>query len=403
MTEWSRSFPEVVGHQTEEPMPRALIRVLFAVVPVILFLPPWALLVMFGPSWPTPVVVVGTVLSAALMAALPMLMRSSRRPPPPGRAKDRLNLAAAALLGSGWILFTWTLLAQLTRPVLALAGVDDPTRSRIVVLTALVATAVVLLYGYLEASRAPRVKWVDVPLARLGAQLDGLRLVQITDTHFGPINRSRWSARVVDQVNALEPDLVCHTGDLADGTVAERTEQVQPLSRVQATLGRFYVSGNHEYYGPAQDWMDHMAKLDWRVLHNEHEIVQRGGDRLVVAGVDDATAAGYQLLGHGADLAAALADTDPELPVLLLAHQPKQVVDAAAAGVDLQISGHTHGGQIWPFHYLVRTDQPVLAGLRRFGERTWLYTSRGTGYWGPPLRVFAPSEITVLVLRRTND
>ena len=129
-------------------------------------------------------------------------------------------------------------------------------------------------------------------------------------------------------------------------------------------------------------------------------MVERGGDRLVVAGVDDATARGSGLDGHGADLAAALAGADPDLPVLLLAHQPKQVMAAVDAGVDLQISGHTHGGQIWPFNFLVRLDQPVVQGLSRHGERTQLYTSRGTGFWGPPFRVFAPSEITMLTLRR---
>jgi predicted MPP superfamily phosphohydrolase len=136
------------------------------------------------------------------------------------------------------------------------------------------------------------------------------------------------------------------------------------------------------------------------VLHNRHLVVERGGDRLVVAGVDDATAMGSGLDGHGADLGAALASADPDLPVLLLAHQPKQVMAAVDAGVDLQISGHTHGGQIWPFNFLVRLDQPVVQGLSSHGERTQLYTSRGTGFWGPPLRVFAPSEITLLTLRR---
>ena len=135
-------------------------------------------------------------------------------------------------------------------------------------------------------------------------------------------------------------------------------------------------------------------------LHNRHIVVERGGDTLVVAGVDDVTAHGSGVDGHGADLAAALAGVDPALPVLLLAHQPKQVAQAASAGVDLQISGHTHGGQIWPFHFLVRLDQPVVQGLSRHGERTQLYTSRGTGFWGPPFRVFAPSEITLLTLRR---
>jgi predicted MPP superfamily phosphohydrolase len=193
---------------------------------------------------------------------------------------------------------------------------------------------------------------------------------------------------------------VCHVGDIADGTVAVREAQAAPLAAMRGRLARVYVTGNHEYYGEAQSWLDYMAGIGWDVLHNRHLVVERSGDRLVVAGVDDATAMGSGLDGHGADLGAALASADPDLPVLLLAHQPKQVRKAVDAGVDLQISGHTHGGQIWPFNFLVRLDQPVVQGLSSHGERTQLYTSRGTGFWGPPLRVFAPSEITLLTLRR---
>jgi predicted MPP superfamily phosphohydrolase len=142
-----------------------------------------------------------------------------------------------------------------------------------------------------------------------------------------------------------------------------------------------------------------MGELCWEPLHNRHVFVERGGDRLVLAGIDDATAKASGNPGHGADLAAALSDVDPALPVLLLAHQPKQIDEAVALGVDLQISGHTHGGQIWPFNFLVRIDQPVVHGLSRHGQRTQLYTSRGTGFWGPPFRVFAPSEITEITLR----
>jgi len=141
-----------------------------------------------------------------------------------------------------------------------------------------------------------------------------------------------------------------------------------------------------------------MDGLGWLALHNRHVVVERGGARLVVAGVDDRTAASSGLSGHRADHDAALAGAPPDVPVLLLAHQPKQVDGAVARGVDLQLSGHTHGGQMWPFHYLVRLDQPVLQGLSRHGERTRLYTSRGTGFWGPPFRIFAPSEITLLTL-----
>jgi hypothetical protein len=227
--------------------------------------------------------------------------------------------------------------------------------------------------------------------------LDGLRLVVVTDTHFGSIDRTRWSRALVATVNAQRPDLLCHVGDLADGPVARRRVQVDPLADAHAELGRFYVTGNHEYFSEAQGWLDHMAGLGWQPLANAHRVVGRGGDRLVVAGVHDRT--GGQLPGHAPDLSAALAGADPGLPVVLLAHQPRQVTQAVAAGVALQLSGHTHGGQIWPFHYLVRTDQPVLAGLSRHGRVTQLYTSRGSGFWGPPLRVFAPSEIAVLILR----
>jgi predicted MPP superfamily phosphohydrolase len=262
-----------------------------------------------------------------------------------------------------------------------------------------VVSLALVLWGYAEAMRVPRVKRVDVTIPRLGAGLDGVKVVLLTDTHYGPIDRARWSAGVVAAVNTLDADIVCHTGDIADGTVAQRREQAAPLGIVRARLARTYVTGNHEYFGEAQGWLDHMRELGWEPLHNRHIVVERDGSRLVVAGVDDATAASAGPPGHHADHAAALADADPDLPVLLLAHQPKQVAAAVAHGVDLQISGHTHGGQMWPFHYLVRLDQPTVHGLSRHGERTQLYTSRGTGFWGPPFRVFAPSEITVLTLR----
>jgi predicted MPP superfamily phosphohydrolase len=250
--------------------------------------------------------------------------------------------------------------------------------------------------------RVPRVRKVDVAIARLGPGLDGLRVALITDTHYGPIDRARWSAAVVARVNELDAEVVCHVGDIADGTVGVREEQASPLATVAATSARVYVTGNHEYFSEAQGWLDYMESIGWAALHNRHVTIERGGDRLIVAGVDDATAKASGVRGHGANLESALTGADPALPVLLLAHQPKQVAHAVRAGVDLQVSGHTHGGQIWPFNFLVRLDQPVVQGLSRHGERTQLYTSRGTGFWGPPFRVFAPSEITLLTLRRTT-
>jgi predicted MPP superfamily phosphohydrolase len=365
---------------------------LIAAILALLFGVPWWTLVADG-GWPVPVVVIGTVLFAGAMAGFPYLMYLGHG----RRHRDWAAVTGDTLLGVIWVLFAWSLLGTVLKLALAISGTAEP--KRIIALAVAAVSLVLLLWGYAEAMRVPRVRRVVVTLPRLGAGLDGLRVVLLTDTHYGPIDRARWSARVVDKVNELDADIVCHTGDIADGTVAERRAQAAPLGDVQARLARTYVTGNHEYFGEAEGWLDHMRELGWQPLHNQHVVVERDGARLVVAGVDDRTAASSGRPGHRADHAAALAGTDPDTPVLLLAHQPKQVPDAVAHGVDLQISGHTHGGQIWPFHLLVRTDQPVLQGLSRHGVRTQLYTSRGTGFWGPPFRVFAPSEITLLTLR----
>ncbi|MCV7419516.1 metallophosphoesterase [Mycobacterium yunnanensis] len=385
-----------------EPAPRARRRRRWwlSLVPVaisfILLGVPWWTLLGAQTHWPTIVVVAGTAVLVAAFVALPTLMITGHG----GHRPDWAAVTADTLLGSVWVLFSSSVLGLLLRLVLVVVGVDDPTRSRVVAVAVVVVAFATLAWGHYEAMRVPRVRPVDVVVPRLGAGFNGLRVAMITDTHYGPIDRSRWSAGVTERVNALDADLVCHVGDIADGTVAMREPQAAPLTAMRATLARVYVTGNHEYYGEALGWIRYMADIGWEVLHNRHVVLERGGDRLVVAGVDDATARGSGVEGHGADLTAALAGADPDLPVLLLAHQPKQIPDAVAAGVDLQISGHTHGGQIWPFNFFVRLDQPVVHGLSRHGERTQLYTGRGTGFWGPPFRVFAPSEITLLTLRR---
>jgi predicted MPP superfamily phosphohydrolase len=360
----------------------------------LLFGLPWWELV-YSPGWPAPAVIAGSVVFAVALVAFPVAMVHGHG----RRQQDAAARIGDTLLGVIWILFAWTVLGNVLRLGLFLGGVDDPARSRIVAGAVLVVALVLALWGNREAMRVPRVRRISVTVPRLGPDLDGTTVVLLTDTHYGPINRARWSARVVDAVNRLQPDIVCHTGDIADGTVAARRPQVAPLGRVEARLAKVYVTGNHEYFGEAQAWLDHMRDLGWEPLHNRHVTVRQGKDRLVVAGIDDATAAASGRPGHGADLSHALAGADADLPVLLLAHQPRQISLAERAGVDLQISGHTHGGQIWPFHYLVRVDQPTVQGLSRHGERTQLYTSRGAGFWGPPFRVFAPSEISLLTLR----
>ncbi|MFE7370894.1 metallophosphoesterase [Streptomyces anulatus] len=388
------------GGETREA-PRSLLQRLMRyiplVAPVLLWAVPCWVLLYTGQRWPLPVTLIGTALSVLGLAGMPIAMvRGHGR-----RQQDRAAIVGDTLLGCVWVLFTWSvLLGVLLRLALAVGGVGDgQDRARIVTWAVLGVAAVLLSWGYAEARRVPRVRRLDVELPRLGAGLDGTRVVLITDTHYGPLDRARWSARVCETVNTLEADLVCHTGDIADGTAERRRAQATPLGTVRATRARVYVTGNHEYYSEAQGWVDLMGELGWEPLRNRHLLLERGGDTLVVAGVDDVTAESSGLAGHRAHLAGALQGADPDHPVLLLAHQPKFIDRAAAHGIDLQLSGHTHGGQIWPFHHLVRLDQPTVAGLSSHGARTLLYTSRGTGFWGPPFRIFAPSEITLLVLR----
>ncbi|WP_335971357.1 metallophosphoesterase [Streptomyces sp. CA2R106] len=392
---------EVAGGAEEAPPgPRGSLRrrlgggVVFLVL-ALLFVLPWWTLFGSGTDWPLPVFVVGTVVFGASLVSFPFLMAAGHG----RRRSDRASRIADSTLGAVWVLFTWSVLGGLVHLVLIGSGAGGAHRARVVAVAVAAVCAVLLAWGHYEAMRVPRVKRLDIRIPRLGAGLDGTRVVLLADTHYGPIDRERWSVRVAEAVNALEADIVVHAGDIADGTPVQRRAQSAPLGTIRARLAKVYVTGNHEYFSEAQGWLDRMAELDWEPLHNRHVTVERGGDALVLAGVDDVTAESSGLAGHRANLEDALAGADPDRPVLLVAHQPKYVGQAAAAGIDLQVSGHTHGGQIWPFNFLVRIDQPVVHGLSRHGERTQLYTSRGAGFWGPPFRVFAPSEITLLTLR----
>ncbi|WP_254781472.1 metallophosphoesterase [Modestobacter sp. DSM 44400] len=204
--------------------------------------------------------------------------------------------------------------------------------------------------------------------------------------------------RVVETVNAQRPDVVAIVGDLVDGEVDELREDVAPLADLVSEQGVFFVTGNHEYFVDTRAWLRHLPTLGVDVLRNERVPIRRGGASFDLAGIDDRTAARSGVPGHGADLDAALDGRDDAVPVVLLAHQPLQVEQARAAGVDGQLSGHTHGGQLWPFDYAVRLDQPVVEGWSQQGP-TQLYVTAGAGYWGPPMRVGARPEVTVIELQ----
>ena len=260
-----------------------------------------------------------------------------------------------------------------------------------------VAALLVTVLGFWNARRTARVVRVDVPVAALPAALDGFTVAQITDIHVGPTIKQHYLQAIVRKVNALEADMVAITGDLVDGKVHELTDHVAPLAQLRSRHGSFFVTGNHEYYSGAHAWMAELRRLGVRVLMNEHVVLQQNQAAVVLAGVADFHADRFDP-SHRSDPHAAIAGAPLDAGVrLLLAHQPRSAFEAAKAGFDLQLSGHTHGGQFWPWNLFVPLQQPFTAGLRRLQD-LWVYTSRGTGYWGPPKRFGAPSEITLLRL-----
>jgi predicted MPP superfamily phosphohydrolase len=248
--------------------------------------------------------------------------------------------------------------------------------------------------GAVNVARGFVVRHVRVPLAKLPKDHSGYSIVQLTDVHIGPTLGKEFLEGVVRTANQLAPDMVVITGDLVDGSVDELGQLVAPLADLRAKDGVFFVTGNHEYYSGADAWIAHLRSLGIRVLRNERVPV-RGAFEL--AGVDDASASRMMLPGHGEDVPRAVEGRDAGLPLVLLAHQPKTLHAACAAGVDLQISGHVHGGQMVPFNWLARLDQPVVSGLHLVGA-TWIYVSMGTGYWGPPMRVGSGAEVTRIEL-----
>jgi hypothetical protein len=255
------------------------------------------------------------------------------------------------------------------------------------------------LVGFVNARRRASVVNVDVPIRNLPEALHGFTIAQISDVHVGPTIKGPYVDAIVDAVNDLKADLIAVTGDIVDGSVRDLAGHTAPLGRLSARHGAYFVTGNHEYYSGEPAWTAEFRRLGLRVLMNEHVVLTHQGARLVVAGVADYGAHHFNP-AQRSDPAAALKDAPVDAAArILLAHQPRSAPAAAAAGFDLQLSGHTHGGQFWPWNLFVRLQQPFTAGLHRLND-LWVYISRGTGYWGPPKRFGSPSEITYLRLVR---
>jgi predicted MPP superfamily phosphohydrolase len=336
----------------------------------------------------------GALLLAASFVLIPLSMLSSRIQ---RRVGDGLVWAGLIAMGLFSSLLVLTVLRDVARVVLGWFDVAGPRVDEVSAIAVVALAVLASLLGFLNARRRARIVDVDVPIAGLPPALHGFTIAQISDIHVGTTVRKPYLDAIVDAVNSLQADLVAITGDLVDGSVARLAPHTAPLARLRARHGAYFVTGNHEYYSGAEAWSAEVRRLGIRVLANEHVMLDHDGAPLLVAGITDYSAHQFDP-AQRSDPAAALRGAPRDSgPKILLAHQPRSATAAAAAGFDLQLSGHTHGGQFWPWNHFVRLQQPFTAGLHRL-QKLWVYTSRGTGYWGPPKRLGAPSEITRLRL-----
>ena len=307
--------------------------------------------------------------------------------------------------GSAWLAWTgllamgifsslaiFSLLRAFTLALSSLLGWESPVYAQGSAWAVIGAVVAVTLLGVFNARRTARVVERDIALRNLPDALDGFCIVQLSDIHVGPTIKQGYADAIVKRTNGLAADLAVITGDLVDGSVTELAGDIAPLAQLKARHGVYVVTGNHEYYCGVDHWIDEFERLGLRVLLNRHVRIDHDGAELVLAGIADYSAELFRL-SHRSDPVGAFSGAPTDVPRILLAHQPRSAKAAVEAGCDLQLSGHTHGGQFWPWMYFVRWQQPWVAGLQRVGSMQ-VYISRGTGYWGPPLRFGAPSEIT---------
>jgi len=346
-----------------------------------------------GPPW-TGILLGGFV----VLAILPLLQGAAERLAPP-RLSRFVAWPASLFLGFAFYLLIGLLVVDGTLLLVGAAtgGETGLTVARSRALAVAAFAIVAGLVGLSSALAPPRTTTREIVLDRLPSALDGFRIVQISDLHIGSMLGARFARSVVDRVNALAPDLIAVTGDLVDGPVRHLENEVAPFADLRAPHGTFFVTGNHDYYSGADPWLAQVRALGMRPLRNERVTISRDGAHFDLAGVDDHRADLFGP-GHGEDVPAALAGRNPDEAVVLLAHDPSTFPAAVEAGVDLQLSAHTHGGQIWPFDLLVRAAVGFVAGHYRRGA-SQLLVIRGTGFWGPPMRLRAPAEILDITLR----
>jgi predicted MPP superfamily phosphohydrolase len=369
----------------------------------------WRMIIPAAFSLPVSAILWGVLALSLILLFLPVVLRFN------GISAGWIDIVAwAGYLSFGFLTLLFAVLVARDIGVLVVTGIQkaahlvggtgqapseavDPVRRMMIMnslnVGVLGVTGAMFGYGMYQALRRPDIVEIDVPIASLPEAFNGFRIVQITDIHVSHTIKRPFVQSVVDSVNSLRPDLIALTGDLVDGSVDQLRADVAPLAQLKAPDGMYFITGNHEYYSGVERWLKHTAELGFDVLMNEHRIIERGEDRLLLAGVTDYSGGSFSQ-EHRSDPHQALAGGEGIPAKVLLAHQPKSIFEAAKAGYDYVICGHTHGGQYFPYHFLAALSQPYVSGLHRH-DKTRIYVSRGTGYWGPQLRIGARSEITV--------
>lgn len=338
-----------------------------------------------------------------LFIAIPLLMLLGL---PLSRALPRELLSPVGFFVFGWLAVLSVLLPMLWgvdivgfigRRLLRDAEGFDPKRR----LAINRGVGLLTLGGLMTAARrgaaetTPSHTRVEIPIKGLDPRLDGFKIVQISDVHIGPTLDAGFMEWVVKEVNSQSPDLVAITGDLVDGAAERIGHEIDALADLKSAYGSFFVTGNHEYFSGVDGWLKRLRALGVRTLRNERVRIDHDGAPLDLLGVDDWRSASF---GHGPDLKRAVEDRDLTVPSVLLAHQPRAIYGAAEEQLDVMLCGHTHGGQIWPWAFIALLVEPYLKGLH-LHDGTWIYVHKGTGYWGPPLRLGAPAEIASVILR----
>lgn len=307
-----------------------------------------------------------------------------------------LYMLTSSFVGVTFMLFVVAVIYDLSITISKRVPVDQSRRRMLKLVfdvTMLVAAFAYLLRGFSQGIKFPELNRVGVRIKDF--PLKSFNLVQITDVHVGRTIKRGFVERLVAETNALNPDMVVITGDLVDSPVNRIEYDLYPLKDLKAPT--YFILGNHEYFHGIGEAVAYIRELGIIPLLNEHVVIGEGDQQFNLIGLNDVT--GLRSGFYPPDTAHAFAGVDQDKACIVLAHQPRMITQMEDYRCDLMLSGHTHGGQIFPFGLLVMAAQPYLAGLHRHSPAQQIFVSRGTGYWGPPLRFLAPSEISQLIIQ----